>query len=127
MKDETKKTTKDVFINLGAGTVGALASGLATGPLGRVNDIYTTQSSSDVVGNKYFNKKPAEIAKIIYNDGKEAARLKGKSPFIGGVKELYKGQMGKTFKNIPQNAINLAVFSALSHYLRQKVNTPKDK
>lgn len=117
------KTTRDLF----AGGVAGGLSGLVVAPLATVADLAGTNAKSE--GDAFFKMKPLAIAKKLYNQGAAAAGELGKSKIFGGIKEFYGGQGLKTFKMIPQNAINLAAFAgmvgAINHFYNKRKSDNK--
>lgn len=111
-KEKSHSQVTKSLIDLGAGGIAGGASGLAVAPLATVADIAGTNAKS--VGDSFYGMKPKQIAKVLYDRGSVAAGAVGKNKILGGIKEFYGGQGLKTLKMLPQNALNLALFSALT-------------
>lgn len=114
-EEQRKKAIKDVAINLTAGAGAAVFTGLTTGPMTNINDIYTHNT-------RYPGKSQRDIFRAILEEGAAKARAAGTNETVGKIKELYRGQGSKILKNIPQNAINLALFTAFARHLGNRLN-----
>lgn len=103
---EKNDPVKKTILDLGAGAAAGAASGFIVAPMATVADLAGTNAKSKT--DSFYKMGPMQITKKLWSEGKASGGV------VGGIKNFYGGQGLKVLKMIPQNALNLAIFSALT-------------